>query len=224
MRPGRLIATAGSAGPALHASRNWMMKIRTLVLDWNGTVMDDAARALAGVNEALRDQHLPPITRAELDARYRQPIAELFRDLGLEPDRAETAWTAAVTAASAPMRPTAPILLRACRESGITVGIVSSAAEHVIVEDLRRHPHVPAPDWVDGAIDDKARCLSQRRHTAAEPMAYVGDAPHDIEAARAAGIAAIAIRGGLAAPHALEESRPDLIINDLAQLIDHLAD
>jgi len=51
-----------------------------------------------------------------------------------------------------------------------------------------------------------------------EPVALIGDAPQDIEAAREAGARAIAVRTGISSAGTLEALSPDVLIDDLTCL------
>jgi phosphoglycolate phosphatase len=47
---------------------------------------------------------------------------------------------------------------------------------------------------------------------------YVGDAPHDVEMARRAGVLAIGVLGPFPTEERLRASKPDLLLNSLADL------
>jgi phosphoglycolate phosphatase len=50
-------------------------------------------------------------------------------------------------------------------------------------------------------------------------ISLIGDAVQDVAAARENGIRAIAVRTGITPPHELEASAPDLLLDDLTQLL-----
>jgi phosphoglycolate phosphatase-like HAD superfamily hydrolase len=50
------------------------------------------------------------------------------------------------------------------------------------------------------------------------PVSLIGDAPQDIEAARANGIRAISVQTGITPPADLEAMRPDVLLRDLRDL------
>ena len=51
-----------------------------------------------------------------------------------------------------------------------------------------------------------------------EPMSLIGDAPQDIEAARASGLRAISVKTGITPVADLEALRPDVLLRDLREL------
>lgn len=50
------------------------------------------------------------------------------------------------------------------------------------------------------------------------PIALIGDAPQDVQAARENGVLSIAVRTGVTPPGDLESAGPDLILDDLTRL------
>ena len=80
-------------------------------------------------------------------------------------------------------------------------------------DDTERHKPDPAPLLI--ALD--------RLGTRAESAAYVGDSPFDIRAAKAAGMAAIAVGWGRIHPRErLEAEAPDVFVDEPAELSDVL--
>jgi phosphoglycolate phosphatase-like HAD superfamily hydrolase len=71
-----------------------------------------------------------------------------------------------------------------------------------------------------GALARLAIERARREHLidADSPIALIGDAPQDVQAARENGILAIAVRTGVTPPGDLESAAPDLILDDLTQL------
>lgn len=119
-----------------------------------------------------------------------------------------------------------PELLEALTAAGVRVAVVTSKREqtarlalegvgidHLVrvvagLEDTERHK--PAPDpLLHGAAAlgvDPATC------------AYVGDATVDLQAARAAGMAAVAVTWGAGERDALAAEEPDALVDDVTAL------
>lgn len=121
------------------------------------------------------------------------------------------------------------VLLRLER-AGLRLGIVTSKSRDAVdlafriipaavtfeavvtIEDTERHKPEPEPillalERLGGDPDDAV---------------YVGDAPYDVQAARAAGCAAVAVTWGAAPVDRLERERPDRIVHSPAALGDLL--
>ncbi len=117
------------------------------------------------------------------------------------------------------------------REAGIKVAVVTSkrrssvelavqtfpglgeVADHfVTMEDTDEHKPRPAP------LLKGLELLGASRESAA----YVGDSPHDVEAARAAGIPSVALSWGAFPESVLREAEPDYVVPDLDSAVDVL--
>jgi phosphoglycolate phosphatase-like HAD superfamily hydrolase len=72
--------------------------------------------------------------------------------------------------------------------------------------------------WIVGPSQDKAGEL-RTRTAGISRVAYVGDTADDISYACRAGALAVAFTGGYHDADQLREAGPDLVINDLSQLI-----
>jgi pyrophosphatase PpaX len=80
-------------------------------------------------------------------------------------------------------------------------------------DDTERHK--PHPDPI-------LRALAQLGATPGQ-AAYVGDSPFDIQAAHAAGVAAVAVGwGGIHEPERLAQERPDALVHSAEELLDVL--
>ena len=68
--------------------------------------------------------------------------------------------------------------------------------------------------WIKNLISD---CCIDVKETV-----FVGDMKHDVDAGRSAGIFTVAVLGGYNSKQMLEDSDPDLLIDNLLQLADYL--
>ena len=59
-------------------------RIRHIIFDWNGTLLNDCDLAVATVNSLLADARRQPISREQYRRLFRFPIADLYRDLGFD--------------------------------------------------------------------------------------------------------------------------------------------
>lgn len=197
------------------------MHIDELVLDWNGTVMDDLDRAWAATNRLLTRAGCAPVTRAAFRARFGLPLAGFFAALGVSAERlaeVERDWNTRVRATPAPLAAGAMTLLSACKARGVSVGVVTGADPAVVAADARRHGIRPLLAWVVGPVVDKAAVLATAA-AAGRTVAYVGDTEHDVTSARAAGLLAVATTAGYTPAARLRRAKPDLVIDDLAALV-----
>ncbi len=85
----------------------------------------------------------------------------------------------------------------------------------VTMEDTEEHKPKPAP---------LLKGLELLGNVPAAEAAYVGDSPHDIDAAHAAGVTSIGVSWGAFPEKFLEEKQPDYLVPDINAVVDVLLD
>lgn len=83
----------------------------------------------------------------------------------------------------------------------------------VTMEDTEEHKPHPAP---------LLKGLELLGDVPVSEAAYVGDSPHDVEAARAAGLTSVAVSWGAFSEEALRNVKPDYLVGDLDAAVDVL--
>ena len=121
--------------------------------------------------------------------------------------------------------PGAADLLKEVLDSGVPVGLVSSKRADMVRQGMlvTELPHV---DVVVGLLEttahkpDPAPLLEGARRLGVDPAdcVYVGDAVVDLLAARAAGMAAVAVTWGAGEEGDLRAEGPDALVHDVAAL------
>jgi pyrophosphatase PpaX len=96
---------------------------------------------------------------------------------------------------------------------GVIPGLEERIDAMVTIESTATHK--PGPEPIEHALALLGR--------SAEGAVYVGDAPSDLQAARAAGVAAIAVTWGAFGHDALAAEQPDAIASTPAELADILS-
>jgi pyrophosphatase PpaX len=119
-------------------------------------------------------------------------------------------------------------VLKELRRRGYLIGVVTSKGRDLALRGLKLCSldglidsaifledtvvHKPRPEPILAALEN----LNGSRETAA----YVGDSPHDITAARAAGVLAVAALWGPASRTELEREKPDLTAESIRDLLE----
>jgi pyrophosphatase PpaX len=212
------------------------VRYRTVLFDLDGTLIDSAAIILASFRHATKAVLEREIPDEELLAAVGgSTLREQMLALGEErADELVQAYREHNEPLHAELRPCAgiPRLLRELNGDSRALGIVTAKRRltvdlafralpelepyfDVVVgsEDTERHK--PHPDPVLTALDRLAR--------GAEDAAYVGDSPFDIQAAKAAGVGAIAVTwGGIHSRERLAAEEPDLLVDTAEELLGHL--
>jgi pyrophosphatase PpaX len=211
------------------------VRYRTVLFDLDGTLIDSAAIILASMRHATRTVLGREIPDEQLLAGVGSGLR--YEMHAFDPERVDElvdAYRAHNEPLHADLQPCAgvldvlPVLVRQGRRLGIV-----TAKRHVTVElafavvpQLRGHF-----DVVVGAEDTKRHkpypdpILAALGRLDAEPAdsVYVGDAPFDVQAARAAGVASIAVTwGGFHTRARLEREQPDAIVETTEELLARL--
>ena len=212
-----------------------MPAIRTVLFDLDGTLIDSGAMILASMRHATRTVLGREVPDTDLLAHVGSTH---LRDqmLGLDAARADE-LVQAYRAHNEPLHSE----LRACRgivgvlerldAEGRRLGIVT-AKRHATVRlafDVcpleRFFTTVVAADDTDRhkPHPDPILCALERLGSDARETAYVGDAPFDVESAKAAGVFAIAVGwGGIHSPERVATAGPDAVVQTAEELLDVL--
>lgn len=202
-----------------------------VLLDLDGTVIDSVGLIREAHRHAVTSVLGENLSDERLVANVGRPLIDQMR--AFSPERAEELlrvyreWNHANTDALLRPYPGLDALLDELAADGRTLGIVTSKSGPTVdlawkvvplrdrfdvvitSEDTERHK--PEPDPVLAALARLGR--------PAEGACYVGDAPFDLRAGRAAGVATIGVTWGFFTREALEAEDPDLIVDTPAELL-----
>jgi pyrophosphatase PpaX len=212
------------------------VRYRTVLFDLDGTLVDSAAMILASFQHATRTvlrREIPeqellaavggPGLRAQMEALAPDRVEELIEvysehNVGLHPD----------------LQPCVGILglLETLKAEGRRLGVVTAKRRATLslgfevlplleqffdvtiaAEDTERHKPDPQP----------LLAALERLDEDPQNASYVGDSPFDIQAAKAAGMGAIAVTWGAIHPRErLEREQPDAVVETCEELLGRL--
>ena len=205
-----------------------------ILFDLDGTVIDSVALIRESHRHAVESVLGLELPDDVLVANVGRPLIDQMR--AFSPERADELldvyrrWNHANTAALLRPYPGMEEVLSELQADGRTLGVITSKshptvdlASHVLplrhhfdvviaAEDTARHK--PEPDPLLEAL--------RRLDAGPERACYVGDAPFDMRAARAAGIAPIGVTWGFFPRATLEAEAPDLVVERPQRLLDAL--
>ncbi len=201
-----------------------------VVFDLDGTVVNTIPLIIASYEHAM----LQVLGERPTPAEARSWIGQtLYGTFGTRhPEHAQklvdtyVAWNAEHLAELLEEFPGTPGLLDALRSAGVLVGVATSK-RRTSAENTLLHAGLADRLSVTVAMEDtdvhkpepEPLLLAVRRLGGSpERAAYVGDAVVDVLAAKAAGMASIAVSWGAAARADLEATGPDVLVDSVAEL------
>jgi phosphoglycolate phosphatase len=201
-----------------------MQRFDLVMFDFDGTLADSAEWMFGVLNELADRYGFRQVTSAEIDMLRGRPNREIIAYLGVPtwqlPAIARTARERARADAIRLFRGAGETLDRLAA-AGVAVAVVSSNGEDAVRRVLGSHA-ASVRYWACGAsLFGKARKMRQvLRAAGVDPSraAAVGDETRDIDAARAAGVTAIAVTWGYATSAALREAKADILVSGWREL------
>ncbi|WP_137939722.1 HAD hydrolase-like protein [Chitinivorax sp. B] len=184
----------------MNLSRHWPT-IRHVVLDWNGTLLDDLDLAVASVNHVCRRHGLPVVDRDRYRAHFRFPIEAFYRLLGF--DFASTPFSEVVrdylhqfdaAVADCPLQQDAHTFLSLTQHSGRGLSVLSASFHATLIDTLQSKGLLSYFEHVYGLGHEQAtsklaeaQVLQSHLNLPPTQVLYVGDTTHDAEIAEAMG-------------------------------------
>lgn len=187
-----------------------MQKIRHLVWDWNGTLLDDTALCIAIMNELLGERGLPALDKARYQAIFDFPVIGYYERLGFDFTRdpfdvigAEFIRRYEARRTEARLHAGALATLAALRAAGFSQSVLS-AYKHDTLESLLAHfglrdffGDVLGSDnvYAHGKIE-QGRAWMQSQAIDPSEVALIGDTRHDFDVAQAMGCRCLLVADG----------------------------
>lgn len=208
-----------------------------VLFDLDGTVIDSVTLIRESHRHAVRAVLGLELADDALVVNVGRPLIEQMRHFSPENAdelfRVYREWNHANTAALLKEYDGVEELLQALGAAGRPMGIVTSKSRDAVdlawrvLPEARRHfdvvvtaddtpRHKPSPDPVLHALDALG--------AGPDGACYVGDAPFDIAAGRAAGVVSIGVTWGFFSREELEAAGADLIVDTPAELLGVLQD
>ncbi len=187
-----------------------MSSLKSVIWDFNGTIVDDVDLAAESMNVLLRRRGLPTINRSTYRQVFRFPVSDYYRRLGFDlvneehsdiSDEFHEVYLAGIEAC--PLNPGIAEALEYLGTSGMDQFILSAAEQEMVVSWVKILGVGEHFGGIYGLSDRLAESKEQRCRDLIEDFnlepsetLFIGDTDHDVEVAKAGGCRPLAVLQG----------------------------
>ncbi len=222
-----------------------MTPLKAALFDFDGTLVDTTELIYQSLRHASREVLGHEPSREVLMANVGRPLPQQMEEL-IEKEAGQNADPALPEKLLKSYRTQNDVLhedliqefpgveeaLARLREAGVKTAVVTSKRRHsvemavetfpglgrvtdhfVTMEDTKEHKPEPAP---------LLKGLELLGGIPVEEAAYVGDSPHDVKAAHAAGVTSVGVSWGAFPEEVLKSAEPDYLVSDINAVVDVL--
>ena len=210
--------------------------LKAVLLDFDGTIVDTTELIHQSMLRATDEVLGRRLDRETLMANVGKPLPRQMELL--DPEKAEDLLESYLLHNDKLHEtlikefPNVQTSLARLRDAGLRLAVVTSKRRHSVELALDSFPSLREITDVFVTLEDTTehkprpepllKGFEKLGNVPPENAAYVGDAPFDIAAARAAGTRAIAVSWGAFTAEALRKAEPDYLAEDLDGAVDHL--
>ncbi len=208
-----------------------MGRIRNIIFDWCGTLVDDLPAVWRATNVVLRNAGVRELTLEEYRAEFELPFQRFYDRFtpGLPMAQLEAWYHPAFHAEQHSIRelPHARAFLEYCRSCSLRTFVFSSIHHDHFAQHREITTLTPFIERAYVDIRDKCAAIKdvlKENHLDPRETLFIGDMQHDIQAARHGGVHSVAVLTGFNRVEQLRAAKPDLIVEHLGELqevLDH---
>ena len=205
--------------------------IKSLLFDWDGTVVDSAQLGLTAYEKSFAQLGIPFDHETYANV-YSPNWLAVYEGMGLPKEqwqRADELWTQHYGEQSAELIKDAGETIAQLRKKGYRLGVVSSGNDCRVNREIKElglagsfevvvcHEQItnrkPHPEGLETAMRSLGCSKSE--------VGYVGDTPEDIEMGKGAGVLTVGVRSAYPTNWKLRSCSPDIYLESLSELSEH---
>jgi phosphoglycolate phosphatase len=201
------------------------VKIRNIIFDWSGTLVDDLPAVWRATNEVFRNAGVEELSLEDFRTEFQLPFDGFYKRRLPEqamPQLEEwfhTSFRRFQDTVEA--LPHAREFLRFCRDRHVRTFLLSSVVEEHYATQAKKTGFAPFIEHPYLGVRDKrskiADILKAHDLNPAETL-FIGDMEHDIETAKCGGVRSCAVLTGYNKAHQLRAAEPDVMVAHLGDL------
>jgi phosphoglycolate phosphatase len=201
------------------------VQIRSVILDWSGTLVNDLPPVFDTTNHVFATFGLPTLTLDEFRREFCLPIRKFYerRIPNASQAKLEEIFLTRYHQVQDEivLLPHTIGFLGFCREQGIGVFIASTVDSHTYEQQAKRFGLTGFITKPYVGIEDKTQKIHHildENNLPPEATMFVGDMEHDIEAGKHGGVRTCAVLTGYNHVEKLRAMHPDLVCEHLGEL------
>lgn len=187
-----------------------MQEKRTIIWDWNGTLLDDVDICIQSMNQMLNARQLPLLDLVKYRQVFTFPVRDYYEKIGF--DFSTESWDIAAiefielylqSLPACNLAKGAAGILAAFRAQGYYQAIISAMQHDALVKSVDDLGITSVLDYIGGIGDhygagkiDNARQFVSRYDLNTSRITLIGDTLHDAEVARELGCKCILVANG----------------------------
>ncbi|WP_340113582.1 HAD family hydrolase [Maribellus mangrovi] len=206
--------------------------MKSVIWDWNGTLLDDLDHCIASINVLLEKRHLPTLNTTQYKAVFSFPVKDYYEAIGFDFSREDFAIPAQEfidlyngNVEKCTLHHEAAAVLEHLKKKGIKQFVLSAMQEDMLERTLKHQGIYNYFDAIAGLDHHYATSKIERGeqliHHAGiskENAVMIGDTIHDFEVAQKLGIECILIADGHQSAERLK-STGTRVIDSLGDLL-----
>ncbi len=205
---------------------------KTIIWDWNGTLLDDLDFCISTINILLRKRDLQLLNRSTYKEVFSFPVKEYYKAVGFDFEKEDFAIPAKEfidlyddNVANCPLHPSALEVLQYFQNQGFRQFVLSAMKQTMLEKTLQQNEIFQFFEGVAGLNDhyavskiDRGKQLIKDLKIEIQNTWIIGDTIHDFEVAEQLGIKCILISDGHQSFERLKKTKMP-VINKLSHLI-----
>ncbi len=202
-----------------------MARIKNIIFDWCGTLVDDLPAVWRATNVVLRNAGVPEMSLDEYRTEFELPFKRFYDRFtpDIPMSQLEAWYHPAFHAEQHSIKelPHAAEFMRFCRDNNLRCFVLSSIhtehfAEHGKITNLQSFFEKTYIDVRDKT--ERIHEILKENHLDPRETVFIGDMQHDIVAARHGGVHSVAVLTGFNRSDQLRAVKPDLMVEHLGEL------
>jgi phosphoglycolate phosphatase len=210
-------------------------KVKAIVWDWNGTLLDDVEQSIHSMNQMLAVRNYPLLALSGYKEIFTFPVKEYYKKAGVnfgEFDWEEVAMEFIQNyrnnVAEAGIQREAGSVLKYFSDHNVRQFVLSAMQQEFLTETIGQRLDAGIFEEIVGLNDhfahtklENAMLLIQKIGLPLNSIVMIGDTLHDFEVARAAGIRCVLFSGGHQSHQRLKSAGVP-VINNLSDILNIL--